>query len=85
MKCPECEKAGLKSTIYDPGGYFITAMCVQSFWDEDGKRHVHDGNWRTKSYSCSNGHRWSESWRPKCPTCGKGGERKIINHNAAPL
>lgn len=69
MKCPECEKAGLKSTIYDPGGGFSTAMFVQRYYDEDGKLHIHDPNYTSVIYECSNGHEWDGARKNKCPSC----------------
>jgi len=68
MKCQDCLQAGEKSTVY-PGMTTCTAMWSQPFYDEDGKYHHHDANSSTTSYSCSRGHRWSESSRASC-WCG---------------
>lgn len=60
MKCPECEKEGKKSCVYI-GGTFVTLMSVFSYYDEDGNHHTHNPNTSTTNYSCSNGHKWSDS------------------------
>lgn len=73
MKCPECVKEGKTSIVLDPGYGVTTAMCVHAYWDEDGKRHVHNPNTRTVHYSCSNGHDWVDSRRGSC-WCGWGKE-----------
>lgn len=70
MKCKECEAEGQTSRVYDPGGGVSTAMGVNRYWDEEGKRHVHDPNSFTVSYHCSRGHRWAETTHRECPTCG---------------
>ena len=46
-----------------------TRLPVQSFYDPEGKYHVHDGNTTTTSYNCTNGHNWWESTRGSC-WCG---------------
>ena len=68
MICKECKAEGNKSQVY-PGHGSTTAMWVQPFYDEDGKYHHHDGNTTTYSYSCSNGHEWTESSIGSC-WCG---------------
>lgn len=69
MKCPECQKQGLKSIVYE-GPIMSTASYSPPFYDEDGVRHDHDGNITTFSYSCSNGHRWSKRMGKSCPAPG---------------
>ena len=67
--CPQCKEVGLKSTVY-PG--ITTAMYCQPFYDEDGNFHDHGDNTATSEYSCSNGHKWTESPKGKC-WCGWDG------------
>jgi len=55
MKCPECLKLGLKSTI-EIGATTTTAMTTYEYYDEDGKYHRHDPNIRYTNYLCSNHH-----------------------------
>lgn len=66
MICPECKAEGLKSRVYS-GGTFSTLMGYSTYWDEEGVKHTHDPNVRTTSYSCSNDHGWSESFKLPCP------------------
>lgn len=47
----------------------MTAMSIQSFYDEDGEYHCHNPNCRTTGYSCSNGHTWPENHYSLCH-CG---------------
>lgn len=77
MKCPECEKPGLKSTLREVGG-FSTAMYCEPWYDEDGNYHNHDLNTHTSHYTCSNGHRLAVSKTPKCPSCDFGGDVEIL-------
>lgn len=68
MICPECKKQGLKSKVYI-GGSTSTLMYCQPFYDKEGKYHDHDYNSHTTTYSCSNGHHWTES-PPNTCWCG---------------
>lgn len=64
--CPECQEAGDRSKVIHHGGT-STLMGWQPYYDEDGYYHSHDPN-RTKwSYSCTNGHKWSEKGEQSCP------------------
>lgn len=78
MKCPECVAANLRSRV-TPGYSYTTAMAGVSYYDEDGIWHSHDPNHHTTSYSCSNGHQWTESRIYSCHAC----ERAEEVHNAA--
>jgi len=71
MKCPVCEKKGLKSTVY-PCCSTATLLWNEPYYDEDGKYHDHDPNAVTTDYHCSNGHRWIEWHYYKC-WCGWSG------------
>ncbi len=66
MKCPECQKLGLKS-IVTPGVGISTAVYCVPFYDEDGNYHHHDGNVTIAGHSCSNGHKWTERKKEPCP------------------
>jgi hypothetical protein len=68
MICQECKTEGKKSRVYE-GPSSTTCMYSPPFYDEDGKHHDHDPNTSTTSFSCSNGHKWSESSRGSC-WCG---------------
>lgn len=70
MKCPECIKVDKKSCVTE-GVSSSTLMYFPRYYDEDGKLHSHDNNTHTTSYSCSNGHSWSESESGSC-WCGWG-------------
>jgi hypothetical protein len=48
------------------GMSMTTLMYCAPFYDEAGRFHSHNPNTTTTQYSCSNGHRWSESVKPKC-------------------
>ena len=58
MKCPECEKLELRSTVMIHGGVITTDMAHNEFYDEAGNHHTHNPNLRTVTYQCSNGHEW---------------------------
>lgn len=78
MKCPICQEKGLKSQVY-PNGGTSTALFCQPYYDEDGKYHHHDMNTYTEGFSCSLGHKWSESSKGKCPSCDFGSNKPFIN------
>lgn len=66
MKCPKCVEEDEKSTVRSSGG-FVTAMPVDSYYDEDGIYHSHDWNEHSSGYSCSRGHKWSKNYSVPCP------------------
>lgn len=68
MICSECQQACQTSTITELG-CSKTMLYYPPFFDEQGKRHHHDGNYRTTGYRCSNGHTWSTKIRAQC-WCG---------------
>lgn len=68
MICPDCKLAGLKSTVTKGRASRTLAYCPWYF-DEEGRRHNHDGNKMTISYECSNGHRFAETTSGAC-WCG---------------
>lgn len=71
MKCSECVKENKKSCVYVGVGS-VTAMYFAPYYDEKGEFHHHDGNTHSTSYSCSNGHHWTESRRGSPCHCGWG-------------
>lgn len=73
MRCPECEAEGTYSVVYD-GPRWVTAMCVERYWDEDGRYHLHNPNTVAVSYECSQGHRWTAKDPAGVCWCGWGGE-----------
>lgn len=68
MICAQCKIEDKKSRVYD-NGMTSTAMYIISYYDENGVYHHHDLNTHTASFTCSNGHSWSESRKSKCH-CG---------------
>ena len=68
MICATCKATNQTSRVFTRGGS-TTAAHYQPFYDEDGNYHHHDGNVRTASYECSNGHRWTEQSTGSC-WCG---------------
>jgi hypothetical protein len=70
MICSECQKEGKKSRVTGGAGA-TTCMYFAPYWDEEGRQHDHDGNITTYSYSCSNGHVWTEQKTGSC-WCGWG-------------
>lgn len=70
MICKQCADEGKTSRVYPPGAELVTCAYYPPFYDEQGKYHVHDGNWRTGQYRCSNGHRWTVSRIDRCPYQG---------------
>lgn len=81
MICPECKKENVKSKVYSGGGS-STLLGWETYYDEDGYFHIHDPNWKTTGYTCSNGHRWAMRSKKECPNskiCGYvGSEVEIL-------
>lgn len=66
--CPECQAAGVKSRVTSFGSV-ATMMGCRSFYDEEGRRHLHDKNTITESLRCSNGHDFERKYKRPC-WCG---------------
>lgn len=78
MKCPVCEREGLKSVITGGSYCTTTAMGWDSYWDEDGKYHSHDPNWRCQNLQCSQGHSLFRRWKTPCLNCDHGKDSDTI-------
>ena len=76
MRCPTCEKDGLKSKVYI-GTSTITCMGYAPYYDEEGQFHAHDPNGTQTSYQCSNGHKWMRWQYSRCWCGWSGGTSKI--------
>ena len=84
VRCPTCVKQLLRSTVHE-GGSKTTAVHCPPFYDEDGRKHHHDRNVRTRSFRCSQGHSWvsnlphtcwcgwtqTSTFPPEAPTAGR--------------
>jgi hypothetical protein len=68
MICKECQESGRVSRVFERGGV-VTALAHQAYFDEQGRRHSHDPNVHSQSYSCSNGHNWTTGALVPC-WCG---------------
>ncbi len=75
MKCFECQKQGLKSTVY-PGACTRTCMSGSQYWDENGVYHYNDPNYTTTAMRCSNGHEWIDEVGPPNPSIEKPNQTK---------
>lgn len=60
LVCPTCKEKGLKSRVYTGGCTSTMAACA-SYYDENGVYVTNKCNTCACSYSCSNGHHWSDS------------------------
>jgi hypothetical protein len=67
MRCPECERAGRAHTFHQERvSPEPRPPKVDIFWDEHGKKHVHDHEVRTWVYRCSNGHAYKQTAMSAC-------------------
>ena len=71
--CKFCAAEGKKSKI-TVKGKVTQLMCINRFYDEDGKYHVHDPNLIWTSYYCSAGHEWEEKGYSIC-WCGNNKDK----------
>jgi hypothetical protein len=75
MKCPICIEEGEKSRVTEGGGS-STLMGYSPFYDEDGKRHSHDGNTTSYEFRCNRGHSFQTSRKGSSCWCGWGKDTK---------
>lgn len=61
LTCPQCKEENKRSIIYESRTSISTLASYRPFFDEEGNRHNHDSNIYTKSYTCSNGHKFTKS------------------------
>lgn len=69
MICEKCKDLGLRSKLFE-GASYRTAVMGGNFYDEAGRRHIHDPNTTTTDYSCSQGHRFTVTTMVRCPATG---------------
>lgn len=68
MICRICRSEGRKSSIRFTTE-IITSEFTDNFYDEDGNLHIHDPNITETTYTCSNGHVWTEREVDDCAVC----------------
>lgn len=74
MQCPECVKDSYPSQVRAEGVIGAIPGLVTPidwYYDEDGRRHVHDPNKQIEGYSCSRDHSLRRIVGTKC-WCGWG-------------
>lgn len=69
--CPLCWENNQTSTIRLRANR-ITQKEIQSYYDEEGLYHSHDGNVGRGDWSCSNKHYGEYVKYTKCPNCNYG-------------
>ena len=73
MRCPECEKAGVKSVVYVGLDFrempSVDVPLVDRFYDVDDKYHEHNLFMTVQHLNCSMGHRWKARVPGSC-WCG---------------
>lgn len=76
--CPKCWENNQTSTVRLGGGR-ITQRGIESYYDEEGLYHSHDGNVGRGEWSCSNKHKGKYFKYNKCPGCNYGdGNIKLV-------
>ena len=78
MKCQDCEREGRESRVYPDAYSVVTAMMPDHYYDENGRRHLHDDNSSMTGYRCSNGHEWTEVTYGKCWCGWSGGQSRRL-------
>lgn len=72
--CAFCASEGKKSRLHIGGGTRTLMGGGNPFYDEDGRMHVHEPNYSTYEFRCSNGHTGHVRYpSPPCPvtTCSE--------------
>jgi hypothetical protein len=72
VKCDQCVAEGVTSRLYSKGST-ATCMGFEAYYDEDGQYHRHDPNRHSDYFECSNGHKFSRTYKMPCP-CPQGCE-----------
>lgn len=70
--CELCQAQGLRSRVSEIVSSTMTLEWrepPQTFWDEDGRKHVHDPRMYSRRFQCSNRHSWVEDNPRRC-WCG---------------
>lgn len=70
MRCPNCTETGAAHTVTQ-GAERSTMVRHGGHWDAQDVYHDHNPNTYTNSYTCSNGHAWTQA-RPSVPCPAKG-------------
>ena len=65
MICPVCKREDKKSTIRIHNTQSTCAYYFP-FFDEEGRKHKHDGNRLTSDCECSEGHKFTAYYYRKC-------------------
>jgi hypothetical protein len=75
VKCPECFRLATKSTVRldNNAAYTSTDWPADVYWDEEGRKHIHDQERMGGSFKCSQGHSFAVFRRPACPSCDWAG------------
>ena len=77
MICPVCEKEGKLSQV-NVGLSMVTLAGHIPYYDEKGLYHDHDPNYTTTEFNCSNGHKFTKSYKSVCPNCNYGSNKEKI-------
>lgn len=70
MRCAECVAEGKSSKVYAGYGVTMPMGGAQTFWDERGVMHIHDGDRTSWNYTCSEGHKFMVAEERSCPASG---------------
>jgi hypothetical protein len=85
MKCPACVEAGLTSRFDEHHGGKQSG-AVARYFDEEGRRHVHDTTVFTIVMTCTNGHAFCNSFRSRCVCRGcDWNETPLVQAGMAPI
>lgn len=77
MICPECQKEGLESKVYENlYSGMKTLLYCSPYYDEKGAYHHHDSNRTTLRFICSNKHQFEKITYGKCISCDWTGGTK---------
>lgn len=68
MICPECKKLSETSKFF-PSEVLTTDIYYSSWYDEEGRQHIHDDNVKSFFWVCSNKHKGTGELDNRC-WCG---------------
>lgn len=81
LVCPQCKKLNQRSIVEgeSPWQQFGDYKDPKEYYDQEGRRHVHDPNKVFATWKCDKGHRFNWYVRAGCVACGQTQENLLEN------
>lgn len=85
-RCSRCNELDLRSTVRVGEQRSIGLGGTDQFYDEAGQHHSHYSSRYRLTFTCSQGHQWTETTQASCPYCDwTQGEQSIEYTDDGPM